>query len=171
MLKGYMKFSIRDLLKVDGMIIRLLLLVVAAGMHIYFYYAFFTKNFEDGLYPAEADSTGIPIFTTQIMIVGATVCASPIILLGSRYIRDKVRALRLWVSLPLLGVFLCCYLLILGISMGGALRIFDVRYREIAYDAIWLFLVPFAYLVIDTVRLVAHVRPDFWGSGVFVSGD
>ena len=152
MLKGYVKFSIHNLSRVDGMIIRLLLLVVAAGLHIDFYFAFYTKNFDDGMYPADADSTGIPIFTTQILIMGATICASPIVLLGSRFIRERLAAMRFWFSVPLFFGFACCYLLILGISLGGALHVFDTRYRAIAVDAVWLFLVPFMFLLIDIFR-------------------
>ncbi len=148
-----MKFSIHNLSRVDGMIIRLLLLVVAAGLHIDFYFAFYNKNFDDGMYPADADSTGIPIFTTQILIIGATICASPIVLLGSRFIRERLATMRLWFSVPLFLGFACCYLLILGISLGGALHVFDARYRAIAVDAIWLFVAPLMFLMIDGMRL------------------
>ncbi len=148
-----MKLLIHNLSRVDGMIIRLLLLVVAAGFHIDFYFAFYTKNFDDGMYPADADSTGIPMFTTQILIMGATICSSPIVLLGSRFIRERLAAMRFWFSIPLLLGFACCYLLILGISLGGALHLFDTRYRAIAVDAVWLFVVPLIFLIIDGIRL------------------
>jgi hypothetical protein len=157
-----MKFSIRNLSRVDGMIIRLLLLVVAAGLHMNFYFAFFTKNFDDGMYPADADSTGIPIFTTQILIMGATICASPIVLLGSRFIRGRLATMRFWFSVPLLLGFACCYLLILGISLGGALHIFDIRYRAIAVDAVWLFVVPLVFLMIDFTRLYFSWTANFF---------
>jgi len=147
------KFLIHNLSRVDGMIIRLLLLVVAAGFHIDFYFAFYTKNFDDGMYPADADSTGIPMFTTQILIMGATICSSPIVLLGSRFIRERLAAMRFWFSVPLLLGFACCYLLILGISLGGALHVFDNRYRAIAVDAVWLFVVPLIFFIIDGIRL------------------
>jgi hypothetical protein len=162
MLKGYMKFSIRKLSRVDGMIIRLLFLAVVAGLHMKFYFAFFTKTFDDGMYPADADSTGMPIFTTQVLIMGATIYAGPIVLLGSRFIRGKLAAMSFWFSVPLFLVFACCYLLIIGFSLGGALHVFDIRYRAIAVDAVWLFVVPLVFLIIDVTRLYFSWSANFY---------
>jgi hypothetical protein len=87
------------------MIFRLLLLIIATYTHLGFYDAFYTQNFYDGMYPPEADSIGIPILTSQIMVIGAVVLASPMVLLGSKFIRAKLSASRMYVAIPVVVVF------------------------------------------------------------------
>jgi hypothetical protein len=57
------------------MIFRLLLLLISTNLHLQFYDAFYTQNFYDGMYPAEADSIGIPILTSMIVIIGAAIAS------------------------------------------------------------------------------------------------
>lgn len=135
------------------MIFRILLLVIATGMHLQFYDAFYTQNFYAGMYPAEADSIGIPIFTAAIIVVGAAIGSSPFVLLGSKFIRSKLSTARMYVAIPAVLVFLFCYALIIGIAYSGASYIFEAQYRAIAVDAVWLFVVPVMFLGIDATRL------------------
>jgi hypothetical protein len=135
------------------MILRLLLLVIATAMHLEFYDAFYTQNFYDGMYPAEADSIGIPIFTSMILVVGAAIGSSPFVLLGSKFVRAKLSAAKLWFSIPAAAIFLFCYALIIGLAYSGASYIFEPQYRAIAVDAVWLFVVPLMFLGIDVTRL------------------
>jgi hypothetical protein len=134
------------------MIFRLLLLVIATNMHLQFYDAFYTQNFNDGMYPAEADSIGIPIFTSMILVIGAAIVSSPFVLLGSKFVRAKLSAASTYVAVPAVLVFLFCYALIIGIAYSGASYIFEAQYRTIAVDAIWLFVVPVMFLGIDCIR-------------------
>jgi len=144
------------------MILRLLLLVIATRMHLEFYDAFYTQNFYDGIYPAEADSIGIPIFTSMILVIGAAIVSSPFVLLGSKFIRAKLSALKLWFSIPAAAIFLFCYALIIGIAYSGASYIFEAQYRAIALDAVWLFVVPLMFLGIDAARFFFYVRSNFY---------
>jgi hypothetical protein len=139
------------------MIFRLLLLVIATNMHLQFYDAFYTQNFFDGMYSSEADSIGIPVFTSMIVIIGAAIGSSPFVLLGSKFIRVKLSTASLFVAIPAALFFLFCYALIIGIAYSGAYSIFEVRYRAIALDAIWLFIVPLMFLMIDAARLFRHI--------------
>ncbi len=139
------------------MIFRILLLVIATGMHLQFYDAFYTHNFYAGMYPAETDSIGIPIFTSMIVIIGAAIASSPFVLLGSKFIRAKLSVARMSIAIPAVLVFLFCYALIIGIAYSGASSIFDDQYRAIAVDAVWLFVVPVMFLVIDAARLFRHI--------------
>jgi hypothetical protein len=136
------------------MILRLLLLVIATAMHLEFYDAFYTQNFYDGMYPAEADSIGIPIFTSMILVVGAAIGSSPFVLLGSKFIRAKLSTAKFWFSIPATIIFLFCYALIIGLSYSGASHIFEDRYQAIAVDAVWLFVVPLMFFLIDAARLI-----------------
>jgi hypothetical protein len=140
------------------MIFRLLLLLISTNLHLQFYDAFYTQNFYDGMYPAEADSIGIPILTSMIVIIGAAIVSSPFVLLGSKFIRTKLSAARMYIAIPAVFIFLCCYALIILIASSGASSIFEVRYRAIAVDATWLFIVPLAFLVIDVVRLIRFLK-------------
>jgi hypothetical protein len=140
------------------MIIRLLLLVVAAGLHIDFYFAFYTKNFDDGMYPADADSTGIPIFTSMVLVVGAAIGSSPFVLLGSKFIRAKLSTAKFWFSIPAAIIFLFCYALIIGLAYSGASHIFEAQYLAIAVDAVWLFVVPLMFMGIDAFRLLSCLK-------------
>jgi hypothetical protein len=140
------------------MIFRLLLLILATSLHLEFYDAFYTKNFYGGMYQAEADSIGIPIFTSMIMIIGAAVASSPFVLLGSKFVRAKLSAVRMYVAIPVVFIFLCCYALVILIASSGASSIFDARYRSIAVDAIWLFIIPLMFLTIDMVRLIRFFK-------------
>jgi hypothetical protein len=144
------------------MILRLLLLVIATAMHLEFYDAFYTQNFYDGMYPAEADSIGIPIFTSMILVVGAAIGSSPFVLIGSKFIMAKLSAAKLWFSIPVATIFLFCYALIIGLSYSGASHIFEDRYRTIAVAAVWLFVVPLMFLGIDAARLFFYVRSNFY---------
>ena len=135
------------------MIFRLLLLVIATNMHLQFYDAFYTLNFNDGIYASESDSIGIPIFTIAIMVVGAAISSSPFVLLGSKFIWTKLSTASVYVVVPAAIVFLFCYALIIGIAYSGASYIFEAQYRAIAVDAVWLFVVPVMFLGIDATRL------------------
>jgi hypothetical protein len=140
------------------MIFRLLLLVLAASMHLRFYDSFYTKNFYSSMYQAEADSIGIPIFTSMIVIIGAAIVSSPIVLSGSKFVRAKLSTARLYIAIPVVFIFLCCYALVILIASSGASSIFDARYRSIAVDAIWLFILPLIFLTIDMVRLIRFFK-------------
>ena len=144
------------------MIFRLLLLIIATYTHLGFYDAFYTQNFYDGMYPPEADSISIPILTSQIMVIGAVVLASPMVLLGSKFIRAKLSASRMYVAIPVVVVFLLCYALIIGMAYFGASSIFEARYQALSVDAIWLFLVPLMFLLIDVARFFFYVRSNFY---------
>ena len=144
------------------MIFRILLLVIATGMHLQFYDAFYTQNFYAGMYASESDSIGIPIFTGGIMVVGAAIGSSPFVLLGSKFIRTKLSAASVYVVVPAAIVFLFCYALIVGIAYSGASYIFEAQYRAIAVDAVWLFLVPLMFLGIDVARFFFYVRSNFY---------
>ena len=140
------------------MIIRLLLLIISTNLHLQFYEAFYTQNFNEGMYAAESDSIGIPIFTIAILVVGAAIASSPFVLLGSKFVRAKLSAVRIYSAIPGVFIFLCCYALVILIASSGASSIFDVRYRSIAFDAIWLFVVPLIFLMIDMVRLIRFLK-------------
>jgi len=140
------------------MIFRILLLVIATGMHLQFYDAFYTQHFYAGMYPAEADSIGIPIFTSMIVIIGAAIASSPFVLLGSKFIRAKLSMASVYVVIPAVLVFLFCYALIIGIAYSGASYIFEAQHRAIAVDAVWLFVVPVMFLAIDSARLFLFAR-------------
>ena len=144
------------------MILRLLLLVIATNMHLQFYDAVYTLNFNDGMYASESDSIGIPIFTSAIMVVGAAISSSPFVLLGSKFIWTKLSTASVYVVVPAAIVFLFCYALIIGIAYSGASYIFEARYQAIAVDALWLFLVPLMFLVIDAARFFFYVRSNFY---------
>jgi hypothetical protein len=135
------------------MIFRILLLVIATNMHLQFYDAFYTQNFNDGMYPAEEDSIGIPIFTIAIMVVGAAICSSPFVLLGNKFVRAKLSTASLYISIPAVLAFSFCYALLIGIAYSGASYIFEAQYRTVAVDAVWLFVVPVMFLLIDATRL------------------
>lgn len=122
-------------------------------MHLKFYDAFYTQNFYDGMYPAEADSIGIPIFTSMILVIGAAIGSSPFVLLGSKFIRAKLSTAKFWFSIPAAIIFLFCYVLIIGIAYSGVSYILEAQYRAIALDAVWLFVVPLMFLGIDVTRL------------------
>jgi hypothetical protein len=139
------------------MILRLLLLVIATKMHVEFYDAFYTQNFYDGMYPPEADSIGIPIFTSMILVIGAAIGSSPFVLLGSKFIRAKLSTAKFWFSIPATIIFLFCYALIICLSYSGASYIFQAQYRTIAVDAVWLFVVPVVFFGIDAARLFRHI--------------
>jgi hypothetical protein len=140
------------------MIIRIILLVIAAYMHLEYFDSYYTQNLADGMYASEADSIGIPIITSQLMTLAAVFFSSPIVLLGNKSIREKLGSTKILFSLPSVVIFLFCYLLILGFSYLSASDILMPKYRAIAVDAIWLFLVPLIFLVIDAVRLSFYVR-------------
>jgi hypothetical protein len=59
------------------MIFRLLLLLISTNLHLQFYDAFYTQNFNEGMYAAESDSIGIPIFTGMVVIIGTAIVSSP----------------------------------------------------------------------------------------------
>jgi hypothetical protein len=105
------------------------------------------------MYAPEADSIGIPIITSQLMTLAAVFFSSPIVLLGNKYIRDKLGTVKILFSLPALVIFLFCYVLIIGFSFLSASDIFVSKYRHIAVDAIWLFVVPLFFLLIDIIRI------------------
>jgi hypothetical protein len=140
------------------MIFRLLLLLISTNLHLQFYDAFYTQNFNEGMYAAESDSIGIPIFTSMIVIIGAAIVSSPFVLLGSKFIRTKLSEARLYIALLAVMAFLFCYVLIIGIAYSGACSIFEVRYRAIAVDAIWLLIVPLVFFMIDLVRMIRFFK-------------
>jgi hypothetical protein len=144
------------------MIIRIILLVIAAYMHFEYFDSYYTQNLADGMYAPEADSIGIPIITSQLMTLGAVFFSSPIVLLGNKSIREKLGAAKILFSFPALLVFLFCYLLIIVFSFLSAYHIFVPKYRHIAVDAIWLFLVPLMFFVADSVRLFLYVKSNFY---------
>lgn len=115
---------------------------------------FFTRNFYDGMYPSEADSIGIPVFTSLILIIGAAIGSSPFVLLGNKCIRTKFSIARMYIAVPSVFASLFCYALIIGIAYSGASHIFLARYQAIAVDALWLFIVPLIFLGIDAFRLL-----------------
>jgi hypothetical protein len=135
------------------MIIRIILLVIAAYMHLGYFDDYYTQNLADGMYAPEADSIGIPIITSQLMTLSAVFFSSPIVLLGNKYIRDKLSTAKILFSLPALVIFLFCYGLIIGFSFLSASDIFVPKYKHIAVDAIWLFVVPLFFLLIDIKRI------------------
>ena len=135
------------------MIIRIILLVIAAYMHLGYFESYYTQNLADGMYAPEADSIGIPIITSQLMTLSAVFFSSPIVLLGNKYIRDKLATAKILFSLPALVIFLFCYVLIIGFSFLSASDIFVPKHRRIAVDAIWLFVVPLFFLLIDIKRI------------------
>jgi hypothetical protein len=135
------------------MIIRIILLVIAAYMHLGYFDDYYAQNLADGMYAPEADSIGIPIITSQLMTLAAVFFSSPIVLLGNKYIRDKLGTVKILFSLPALVIFLFCYVLIIGFSFLSASDIFVSKYRHIAVDAIWLFVVPLFFLLIDIKRI------------------
>jgi hypothetical protein len=140
------------------MIFRLLLLLISTNLHLQFYDAFFTQNFNQGMYAAESDSIGIPIFTSAILVVGAAIASSPFVLLGNKFVRAKLSTTRMYIAIPVVFIFLCCYAQIILIASSGASSIFEVRYRAIAVDAIWLFTVPSIFLMTDMVRLIRFLK-------------
>ena len=135
------------------MIIRIILLVIAAYMHLGYFDDYYAQNLADGMYAPEADSIGIPIITSQLMTLAAVFFSSPIVLLGNIYIRDELATAKILFSLPALVIFLFCYVLIIGFSFLSASDIFVPKYRHIAVDAIWLFVVPLLFLLIDVKRM------------------
>ena len=135
------------------MIIRIILLVIAAYMHLGYFDDYYAQNLADGMYSPEADSIGIPIITSQLMTLAAVFFSSPIVLLGNKYIRDELATAKILFSLPVLVIFLFCYVLIIGFSFLSASDIFVPKYRHIAVDAIWLFVVPLLFLLIDVKRM------------------
>jgi hypothetical protein len=144
------------------MIIRIILLVIAAYLHLGYFDSYYTQNLTDGMYDPEADSIGIPIITSQLMTLAAVFFSSPIVLLGNKSFREKLGSVKLLFSLPAVVIFLFCYLLIIGFSYLSASYILVPKYQGIAVDAIWLFVVPLIFLMIDAVRLSFYVRSNFY---------
>ena len=130
-------------------------------MHIKFFDSYYTRNLADEVYSPEADSIGIPIITSQLMTLGAVFFSSPIVLLGNKAIRENLGKVKIIFSIPALLIFLFCYLLILGFSFLSASDIFLSKYSYISIDAIWLFIVPLIFFVIDIVRLFFYTKTKF----------
>ncbi len=126
-------------------------------MHLGYFDDYYTQNLADGMYAPEADSIGIPIITSQLMTLAAVFFSSPIVLLGNKYFRDKLGTIKILFSLPALVIFLFCYVLIIGFSSLSASDIFVPKYRHIAVDAIWLFVVPLFFLLIDIKRIIQFI--------------
>ncbi len=122
-------------------------------MHLGYFDSYYTQNLADGMYAPEADSIGITIISSQLMTLSTVFFSSPIVLLGNKYIRDKLAAAKILFSLLALVIFLFCYGLIIGFLFLSVSDIFFPKYRHIAVDAIWLFVVPLLFLLIDAMRM------------------
>jgi hypothetical protein len=140
------------------MIIRILLLTLATYTHLEFYDAFYTQNFQTGMYPPEADSIGIPILMSKFLTLGIVFISSPFVLLGNRTIREKLGEIKIRFSLLIAIIFSSCYILIILFAYVGASTIFFAEYRNIAIYAVGLFIVPLSFLMIDVMRLIRHLK-------------
>ena len=138
-----------------GFIIRVILLIITGEMLMRFVDFMVMKDFYDGKFPPDADSLGIPIIGTQIIIAGALVISSPVCFLGSAYLRNWIFRRSLITSLFLFLLFLFLYFVLFAISSSGFQSIFNQTYREQWIDAIALFVCMVIFLFLDVLRFLA----------------
>ena len=138
-----------------GFIIRVILLIITGEMLMRFVDFMVMKDFYDGKFPPDADSLGIPIIGTQIIIAGALVICSPVCFLGSAYFRNWIFRRSLITSLFLFLLFLFLYFVLFAISFSGFQSIFNQTYREQWIDAIALFVCMVIFLFLDVLRFLA----------------
>ncbi len=138
-----------------GFIIRVILLVITGEMLMRFVDFMVMKDFYDGKFPPDADSLGIPIIGTQIIIAGALLISSPVCFLGSVYFRNWIFRRSLITSIFLFLLFLFLYFVLFAISSSGFQSIFNQTYREQWIDAIALFVCMVIFLFLDVLRFLA----------------
>ncbi len=138
-----------------GFIIRVILLIITGEMLMRFVDFMVMKDFYDGKFPPDADSLGIPIIGTQIIIAGALLISSPVCFLGSAYFRNWIFRRSLITSIFLFLLFLFLYFVLFAISSSGFQSIFNQTYREQWIDAIALFVCMVIFLFLDVLRFLA----------------
>lgn len=138
-----------------GFIIRVILLIITGEMLMRFVDFMVMKDFYDGKFPPDADSLGIPIIGTQIIIAGTLVICSPVCFLGSAYFRNWIFRRSLITSIFLFLLFLFLYFVLFAISFSGFQSIFNPTYREQWVDASALFFCMVIFLFMDMIRFLA----------------
>lgn len=142
-----------------GVLTRLILLFVTGGFLLDFVDFAVTKDFYDGKFSSDADSIGIPIIGTQILILGGLVLSSPLTLLGSGYFRAWVYKRSKVLSTLLLLFFLFCYFVLFVVSISGIGSIANEAYRERWFEGIALLALASFLFIFDVARIFTFKKP------------
>jgi len=134
------------------MLLRSILLLVSAYMFSDFYdYKYVQKMLENINSPLAID---IPIesLLTQILILVGLFFSSPVILLGSKNVRQWIQNRTFFLCFFVCSIFLVSHLLLLTIGYQGLETIIEGQYREKTFEGCALFLVALIFALTDFIR-------------------
>ena len=140
------------------MLLRSILLLVSGYMFSDFYdYKYVQKLLESINSPLAID---IPIesLLTQILILVGLFFSSPVILLGSKNIREWIQNRTFFLCFFVCSIFLVSHLLLLTIGYQGVENIIEGQYREKALEGCALFFVALIFSLTDFIRFSISAR-------------
>ena len=140
------------------MLLRSIFLLVSAYMFSDFYdYKYVQKLLESINSPSALD---IPVesLLTQILILVGLFFSSPVILLGSKNVREWIQNRTFFLCFFVCYIFLLSHLILLTIGYQGVETIIEGQYREKTLEGCALFFVALIFALTDFIRFSISAR-------------
>ena len=105
-----------------------------------------------------AENIPIESLITQILILVGLFFSSPVILLGSKNVREWIQNQTFFLTVFVCFIFLASHLLLLTIGYQGVETIIEGQYREKTLEGCALFFVSLSYFSTDFFRFLVSAR-------------
>lgn len=135
------------------MLIRIAVYLLSLTVTHYVIGFVFSRNFMQGIYPPEADSISIAIFTNQILLYGIAMFILPTAILGSRWFINKAARTHLLLRLLVVLAFAALYAASMIVCMNLTLDFLDGAHIELGLSYLLISLAVLGFAVWDVIRI------------------
>lgn len=118
----------------------------------------YNRNFAAGIYPPEADSISIPIFSNQIFLAGLCMVALPTVALGNRWVFNQIVDLRRWIQIVIVLFFIGFYFLSIFLSLALTASHLDHDHLEVGISGGAILLPLVGFFIWDLSRFYRQLR-------------
>jgi hypothetical protein len=105
-----------------------------------------------------AENILIESVITQILILIGIFFSSPVVLLGSKNVRQWIHNRTFFLTISVCFIFLVSHLLLLTIGYQGLETIIEGQYREKTFEGCTLFFVALIFASTDFIRFLISAR-------------
>ncbi len=135
------------------MLIRIAIYLLGLTLTHYMVNYVFHRNFSQGIYPPEADSISIAIFTNQIVLYGIAMFMLPTAILGNRWFVGKVAITHLLARCVVAVLLAGLYAVSIIVCLIFALSSLDSAHFELSLSYLLMLLVLLGFLASDVIRI------------------